>query len=338
MELINTTFLTAGINVGTPDPMKQEYRAALIVAKATFKEVNAGVFMPDTDAPHPLYPTDQETDFGVLPRDDFPKFDSGADVIVLGQAHAPGGKPCTSMTVSMQIGEATHYLKVFGNRIWEKSAQGLRISEAEPFLLMPMDYAHAYGGQAEYLQDDQFLTIFYPYNLTGKGFIREEDKAEGTPLPNIENPDALISNWEDQPIPASWATLPLNTPIHGQRGIDASGAELYIKPQFYCRANPELVLTRLNPEERIILHGMCPNTDFSFQIPNWKVSAFCQVGQQSQRKTASPDTLVILPEERRFYLVYRFWFDFLFKPEVRRAVRLEVEQDPISSNHEVDAV
>jgi hypothetical protein len=326
MELINTTFLSAGINVGTLNPLQPEVRAALVVAKATFREVSPGDFEPETDAPYPLYPEDLQTDAGILPRDDFPKFGAGADVIVMGRAYAPGGTPCTEMTVSLEIGGILRRLRVFGDRVWERTGGGLRISEPKPFSAMPLDYAHAYGGAAEYEYNEEILTVYYPHNFVGKGFIREEEKADGTPLPNIEDPEALISRWDDQPLPAAWSTMPLAAPLHGERGVSLEGVDIRIRPQFYCRASPGLVLTQLHPGEKVVLRGMCPDSEFSFAIPDWRVSALCRVGSQHEEQQAAPDTLVILPEERRFYLVYRFWFDFLFKPGVSRAVRLQADR------------
>lgn len=333
MELINTTFLTAGINVGTPNPMQKERRAALVVAKATFREKSPGVFEPDTDAPYPLYSEDQETGFGLLPRDDFPKFNSGVDIIVLGQACAPEGKPCASMRVSLHIGNSDYHLMVFGNRRWQKTSRGLTMTEPELFLNMPVNYEHAYGGSVEFDHGNGYLTMYYPHNPGGKGYIRDEDKAEGTPLPNIENPKDLINDWKDQPFPACWSAMPLYSFVHGQRGVELKDANVRIKPQFYARAHPELVLSGLKPGEKTVLSGMTPDFPFSFRVPGWTVSAFCRVGKQSEEQTARANTLVILPEERRFYMVYRFWFDFPFIPGMYRAVRLQVDRAESKYTH-----
>nr|WP_297526689.1 DUF2169 domain-containing protein [uncultured Roseateles sp.] len=121
------------------------------------------------------------------------------DVIVDGQAHAPGGTPVTELDVGLAVGSRTKVLKVFGDRVW----QGRSIGRPAPFTAMPIVWERAFGGvdpQADPATWDE-------RNPPGQGYAVEGDHVNGRPLPNIEDPDHLIRSWKDRPVPAGFGAL-----------------------------------------------------------------------------------------------------------------------------------
>src|SRR5690606_16313300 len=64
------------------------------------------------------------------------------DVIVVGQAHAPGGQPVTQLDVGLRVGPIQKVLRVFGDRFWNAFGP----SAPQPFVSMPLVYERAYGG------------------------------------------------------------------------------------------------------------------------------------------------------------------------------------------------
>ena len=132
------------------------------------------------------------------PEVDFRK--KGVDILVFGPAVAPAGKPVSRMNVTAVCGQVRHSVAVFGDRVWKNSAQGLTPSDPVPFTTMPLTNDRAYGGSALMAGAEVVHTI----NPAGRGLLFEQKEAEGTHLPNLEEPGAQITDWRDMPRPACW--------------------------------------------------------------------------------------------------------------------------------------
>lgn len=136
----------------------------------------------------PLFPPDSSWDEGI-PKD-------RGEVLVVGDCHAPAGIPVSHRQVSLGIGPVAKVLDVYGDRFWNRDRGLLRRSDPQPFLSMPVDFAHSFGGPG------------YGPNPTGKGF---GDLPEGSPrpLPNIEDPLRPLSSPDDRVDPAGFGPLGL---------------------------------------------------------------------------------------------------------------------------------
>ncbi|MFO8111265.1 MAG: DUF2169 domain-containing protein [Desulfosalsimonadaceae bacterium] len=345
MELVNSTFLTASLGVG--EMPESDRRMGVLAAKATFRIGNDGQCDPDMDDPYPMFQNDEETPLGLLPRDDLPK-GKNTDVIALGCAYPPGGRPATRATVSVQVGTVKRSLAVIGNRFWQNG----KMSDPEPFEKMPITYANAFGGKAEVeIDQGSFITLADPGNPDGKGFhvdamipsIDSQFKtpegyprfSEIRPLPNIEDPDHLISSPDDAPAPAYWATVPMSTAIHAFRAMGLNERDLKdpdimtnkpdIAPtsKLWHRAHPSLDLDlQLTPGMDVVLEGLTPEGLLQFTVPGWEIGADLLLNEKWVEVKLRADTLVLLPEEKRFYIVYRFNFTYEYVPGTERTVRL----------------
>ena len=69
----------------------------------------------------------------------------GTDVVLVGEAWAPKGRPVPSSLVSVKVGALRKVIQVFGDRRW-KGGSSSQPSSPEPFLRMPLTYERAYGG------------------------------------------------------------------------------------------------------------------------------------------------------------------------------------------------
>jgi len=121
LDLVNRTPLAAALLV--TDPLDGGPRLGILVAKATFTIGADQQLELDTEAPLPVLADDEETDLGLIPRDDLPREDEAFEVILLGKAHTPGGRNALRMAVKLQVGEVRRELAVFGDRVWQ--GQGL---------------------------------------------------------------------------------------------------------------------------------------------------------------------------------------------------------------------
>lgn len=350
MELLNTTAVPAAVHVA--EVQGELHRLCFVCAKASFAFDHAGNVRPESESPTPLFNQDVETDLGLLPRDDLPAIQPRFDVILLGTAHAPGGRPTTQMKVGLSVGKERRELLVTGDRVWDGKGTSARIGSALPFLSMPLTYARAFGGRGEVLIDrDAAVEITDPRNPDGRGIDVGRDAAAlgaamkvppgypvlpeaPRPLPNLEDPAEPIRSWEDSPEPACWATLPLGCSTHGLRAVDqdelARGEEalaaLPLKADVYQRACPSWVIAPPPTGARVSMSGLFAETPrVDLQLPTLSVVADICVGEATGVLPLPARMLVLEPDRRRFYLVYRAARAVPYREGEERSVRVRTE-------------
>ncbi|TIH15876.1 DUF2169 domain-containing protein [Marinifilum sp. JC120] len=120
------------------------------------------------------------------------------EFLVSGSCFAPRGQSRPASQVQVRVGEKEKTLNIFGDRYWKN---GL-ISEAEPFVEMPVVWANGFGGPD------------YAKNPLGKGMgkVPMHDGSEAIPLPNIELPQQQIGSPSQKPDPAGFGPLDLMWP------------------------------------------------------------------------------------------------------------------------------
>ncbi len=124
-----------------------------------------------------------------------------SEFLLAGKAYAPGGKPVTGLEVTVRVGSLEKRVHVFGDRVWQ--GQGRRMpSSPQPFTEMDLSYRLAFGGPG------------YAKNPIGKGAapIQTDTGVPVHPLPNLEDPAALMSTPADRPAPAGVGPLDLSWP------------------------------------------------------------------------------------------------------------------------------
>ncbi len=133
-------------------------------------------------------------------------FKPSTDIVVVGTACAPGGKPTESFQVGLAVGGLRKIVTVTGDRRWLRSkGRSAAISEPEPLTEMPLVWEKAFGG-ADTTHGGPTKHDFDRRNPIGTGFRLTDTPGclDGVPLPNLEYPDALIKHWHDRPGPASF--------------------------------------------------------------------------------------------------------------------------------------
>ena len=131
----------------------------------------------------------------------FPK--RSPEVLIAGQSQAPQGTEVKAQDVSVTVGPVTKTFRVFGDRYWIKEPDGIKLRDAEPYEAMPLDAAHAYGGDTHAL------------NPVGKGHAPDLvlDQFGYAALPNIEDPKQLILQHTDKPTPVLFGPLGHEHPL-----------------------------------------------------------------------------------------------------------------------------
>lgn len=129
------------------------------------------------------------------------------DIALLGYAYAPHHKAAET-AVTLRIGSLQRSVKVFGDRYWKKTLGISSISSPAPFEKMPLIYELAFGG-ADHSHPDPDKHDYERRNPIGVGFRAKKSHLpiEGARLPNIEDPENLISRPDDKPAPAGFGFI-----------------------------------------------------------------------------------------------------------------------------------
>ncbi len=209
-------------------PLRGETTEAHALFKLTY------ALAPGRCAPAPAEPLlhdwrDPELERPKIGGSDFWLAKPFTDLVVQGEACAPGGKPVARLTVRVSLGETRKDVTVWGQRAITWPEGRPRIGAPEPFVAVPMTWENAYGGidwRVPVPGADQktFTAIpelairvhfehpgMYPRNPFGMGYLVHEGEVPEMFAPHLEDPADLLteerlitrdaSAWWRQPLP-----------------------------------------------------------------------------------------------------------------------------------------
>jgi hypothetical protein len=292
---------------------------ATVVAKGSYHVEDDGSVVPVSD-PLPVYEGDVETPLGVL-EGDVVLTKEGCDLAVYGQALSPA-LPVAQMDVEVRVGEFARTMRVTGDRVWLPTPNGPRMSDPVPFTAMPLDYTRAFGGVA--LQAEVDISMPEPQNPLGCGWVVRPEDVAGTHLPNVEEPDQLITSWRQRPLPAGLLPLPRASSLRGLRGVsvDEEKQRTTLGPLAFVWSHPRMHLPLYPAGERVEIRGMTREPMLRFQLPDLRVLVEVTLGSATHRLRLCPDAIGIVPDHRRLWVVARRAFVYQYLPERMRGVRL----------------
>jgi len=239
-----------------------------------------------------------------------------AEAMVLGKCFAPSGTPVTRSQVRLLVGDpqkplVDKRLNIFGDRAWQQRATGPAPGEPAPFVEMPIDHAHAFGGAA------------FPQNPLGKGHAPLAPDAKGQvlhPLPNVEDARTPIVSPQDRPAPASFAPLDFTWPQRASKA--GTYDEQWLKTRFPAYADDmDLSIFNAAPsdqwlpaffkgDEAFAVHGMHrEKAEVRGTLPGAAVRCFLKLrdakGPTFRDVGMRPETLWLVPDAQRAILVFR---------------------------------
>ena len=289
----------------------------LVVAKATFDIQPDGrcQLAAENEPVHPMAKPHGEFGQSSLQYEsDLAGVKPGTDLLVYGDAMAPPGRFATSLDVSLRAGPLHKRLRVTGDRMWESSVLGMRMSEPKPFERMPVTYERAYGGwdRSAANPEDHRLE---ERNPVGTGFAVRAENCDGMRLPNIEYPNQLISGWKDRPTPAGLnavdcAWLP-------RRQLAGTYDEKWRRNRFplwaedfdprYHNSSPadQLPGQYFTGGEHIELTGMSANGSLAFDLPRLKLAFRTRFGSERIDQEGQLCTVIIEPNVPRVVLAWQ---------------------------------
>lgn len=268
---------------------------------------------------------DEKNGGGVKFESDVAPFKPRADIVLVGLAYAPGGRPVQILDVLLRVGRIKKIIRVFGDRHW-KCPPLLPIYPSDPqfFTVMDIVYERAFGGMdtrgGEYCRE----------NLSGRGFFAKKPKKtlENALLPNLEDPANLIKSWKDHPKPVgfgfygrAWMPRAGHIGTYDERWREERSPELPedFRFDYHNGAHPDLQMEGyLKGDEEVELVNLTTDGTISFRLPGIRVNcnitkSLLSVNESKSSDTSlvpeemklNLDTLCLIPDEKRFYLVWR---------------------------------
>src|SRR5439155_19687929 len=223
------------------------------------------------------------------------------------------GRSASQIDVSVSVGPLRKTIRVFGDRVWEKRGVLPSMSNPVPFQTMPLVWERAYGG----LDNKGTEQRAEARNPVGKGYHSKdgEKPLDDSPLPNLEDPADLITNWKQSPAPACFA------PICGHWEPRLSFAGTYdelwqqqrapylprdFDSRFFQLAPPGLVVPGyLQSGAWIEARGVTPSGTLRVQLPPLRIEMTYVIDGSPQPMPANLDTVLIEPDHNRLVLVWR---------------------------------
>ncbi len=228
------------------------------------------------------------------------------EVLVYGNYYSPGGQPVTADTVQFNIGAVNKTLSVIGDRYWRAIATP---GVPESFNTMPVTYEYAFGG------------IEYKANPVGKGIDEVDVFGEmRIPMPNIENPDWLVTSKSQRPDPAGFAPLDM---MWQYRASKMGTYDEIWQREYFPGYPPDLDWTHFNeaPEDQWIdgfwqgdeefsLTNMHPSkAELEGSLPAFRTRCFIQKKQAEAvlftEVEMRTETVFLFPEAETGIVIYR---------------------------------
>ncbi|MCP4349976.1 MAG: DUF2169 domain-containing protein [Desulfobacterales bacterium] len=238
------------------------------------------------------------------------------DIVMIGHAHSPNGKPIYAGYVSLKVGKYTKTLSVFGDRYWKRSFSVYSITDPEPFVKLPLTYEKAFGGVDTHLFDKSKIEYEHR-NPVGCGFKvkKGEKEIEGLKLPNIENPGNLINNWKDRPVPTSFGYIApsweprsrfVGTYDEAWQKNRAPYLPEDFDPRFFNCAHPDLITDGyLQGGEDVVIKNASPKGIIKFNLPKIGFEIAFYIDGKEKVGYPNLDTLILEPDDDRFSMIWR---------------------------------
>lgn len=330
MEFTNRTDFPASSLVGSTGDWEQ---TAMVACKVTYRLAADGSLAPVPT--EEMWPVQEEPalfqSVTLLPDLEFRK--KGIDILVFGEAVAPRGWRSRHLSLRIRCGPVDKRVEVFGNRTWLKDVGGFIASEPEPFETMPITNDRAFGGSGILAGEE----VIHPFNPVGRGYCMSREEVEGKPLPNLERPEELLTDWKRTPAPACLFKgngLFLDAQGPGSFEVLSQASDPLSLPraifdQAFNQAVPDLVCPNGQLGSEISVSGFDSDGDLLFPLPpegavpgDWGPTVHASIGDLKSRFPLSVSTIVLLVPQRVVVVTYLALFRYLFRPEELRSAEL----------------
>lgn len=240
---------------------------------------------------------------------------SGTDVVVIGHAYAPNR--ANTVDVELRAGPLRKLIRVSGDRHFGRATGGWFISEAVAFERIPLVYERAFGGEDKTALDSAHHE-WEQHNPVGMGFVAKHTQKdlEGSSLPNLESPGAMMRAPTDRPavvgvgfVARHWqprrsygGTMDDNWQNERAPLLPADFDE-----RFHQGAPADQVTPKpMRGGERIAISSVLPGGGtLETTVPSHQLGVSCKLKGQALDCPPVLDTVVIDADERLMFVVWR---------------------------------
>lgn len=247
----------------------------------------------------------------IVDESDFNLEKSRTDVLVAGHAHVTGGTPAAETIVRLRVADIDKSLRVTGDRTIADGLVASKVGGPQAFAQMPITWRRSYGGT-----DMQTLKpAWEARNPVGTGFAVEPRHLAGRLAPNFEYQDAPYRGPGNcrpaglGPIARHW--LP-RVSYAGTYGADWEKSRDPLPPidfdrAFYqCAPEDQQTRTPLVGHEQVQLSNFTADGSLQFLLPRISFDLVTQFyGRADRHHRAAVHTLWLLPDQRRFVMVWQ---------------------------------
>lgn len=232
---------------------------------------------------------DDDPTVSVYAPNDMAPFKRHADVVLVGEAFTPGGRPLPSLVARMKVGPIEKAIEVHQTRFFDSSGE---LQKGEPFTRMPLRYERAGGGP-------------HSINPVGLSPESERDPYGRLVVPNLMPVGATINKPTDYvepigfgPIAASWdvrrTLLGRHASTWSDRRWNSQPLPNDIDGGYFSCAPSDQRLDSLGDNERIVLEHLHPDHPrLVCHLPGIRPRAFVDQGGNARPLELRPDTLWI---------------------------------------------
>lgn len=234
----------------------------------------------------------------------------GTDVLVVGHAHAPKGKPAARVEIGLRAGPIAKMLVVVGPRHYRRGVIDVTISDPEPFVRMPVTYERAFGG----VDPEVGPRACDPRNPVGVGFAERPERLAGRPAPNVEAYGRPLTSARDRAAPAGFGAIARHwEPRVRLAGTFDAAWEEHRMPllpddfdeRFHFAApEDQQVPGYLREGSAVEVLNMTPDGLLRFHLPRTRPVFRTFFGRDTVEHRARLHTVLVEPDERLVELVW----------------------------------
>jgi hypothetical protein len=248
---------------------------------------------------------------------DLVPFKARPEVLLVGSAFAPGGRPARSIVTRLVVAEVDKSIEAFCDRAFRQTGElveGLRVAQ------VPLRYERAGGGPGT-------------WNPVGVRHDADPDAYGMVALPNLQPPATHVAYRGTFVEPVGYGPIAPSWPARAQRvGPNAAGflpARWHQRPlppgfdpAFFNAAPPDQQVSELRSNERIVLENLHrDHPRLVTSLPGIRPAAVAErAGGQRERVTLTADTLAIDTGRGTCAMVWRGWIRLSHPEEAGRVV------------------
>jgi hypothetical protein len=224
----------------------------------------------------------------------------GTDIHLLGHAWAPRGHLVRQAMAGIQVGAWGKLATVFGERRWNRGSP----SAPEAFERIELRYERCFGGPSG--PGPRPLMEASERNPIGCGLVSSAEAAD-QPLPNLEDPRALIRSAKDLPEPVGFG--PIARHWLPRRRYSGTYDETWVRTRaphwpddlderFFCAAPGSLcAIPHLRGGEPVVVTGCHPDGEFRFNVPSHRFRVRVDLRGRLLETRPVLDGLIVEPDK-----------------------------------------